>query len=105
MTLTYYWDDVKVNLPQGDRTKQVVRNVIYDYDINIQISDVVDYLMPIEEKEKGVAYHYMKRAIDFVVENGGCDLENIDDPYFKEFLHERYEGRAWESFQDGNEEY
>lgn len=121
MTLTYEWKDVEVNVlnDYGDvpHTHREIRTVRHDYDVNIKVQDIVAYLMPYDlshaknktpeqSKEIANANFYMSKALDFLIDNDACDLEELEhDSYFYDFMKERYEEEAWEDWQECNDAY
>ena len=116
MTLTYEWENVKINYRKHQEVYTKVKDVKYDYEVDVKIQDIVDYLIPFhltKKKEKtreeitelGLANFYMTKAIDELITYARCDLEELEsDEYFVEFMKERYEDEAWESFQEENED-
>lgn len=122
MTIKYLWENVELHeeVDTGDiapHTRKVHRNVEHYYDINVKIQDIIDYLMPYDlataknktqeqQKEIAQANFYMNKAIEYLIDNGVCDLDELEnDEYFVAFMRERYEERAWEDFQESNNEY
>lgn len=124
MKIRYHWENVLVNVPceshNAPRTKKVLKDFDYDFEFNVKINDMVDYLMPYplskENKNKTMldnmevcrANFYMKKALNFLIK--GCsrsiDLDDLEnDEYFVEFLKERYEEQAYEEWEESNEEY
>ena len=117
MTIKYHWENVEVHIPCGDRTKTKIRDVDYEFDVNVKIRDVVQFLMPCdlthkkhktkeEANEIGLINHYLTKAINYLTKETTVELEELkNDPDFYSFMKDRYEDSAWESFQDENEEY
>lgn len=120
MLVKYFWEDVTLNVENNygtsPHTHKVVRDVEYDYDIDIKIEDIVDYLIPYHLEQKEInseeklelrhAKTYMTKAIEFLVENCQIDLDELEqDETFKEYMKDKYESSAWEEFQERNEEY
>lgn len=124
MTIRYHWENQVVNIECGSgispHTKEVVRDVDYDYDRQISIQDIVDYLMPynltkknkkktIEEiNETGLANFYMTKALSYLVHELKLSIELDDlenDEYFVEFMREKYKDSAYEEWQESNEAY
>lgn len=101
-------------------TRQVIRDVDYDYEVDIKTQDIVDYLMPYnlsksnkhktadEVKEVGLANYYMTKALDFLIHglSLSSELDDLEsDEYFVEFMRERYEEQALEEWEESNDEY
>ena len=106
MRIMYCWDDVKVNKPFGDRTLKTTQDIIYEYSVAIKTRDVVDFLMPSWEKDKGTANKYMTDTINYLIDKGKLDLEELaNDPDFIEFMHDRYEDDAYNDFKESNDAY
>lgn len=108
MWITYKWENVVVNVDNGEHTKPVKKNVEYDYDVSVSEDDIVDYLTPnprhtdltmrdILNQECGI-----RKAVRML----GIDEDKLEDNQdFVEFLKERYEDRAVEKFEYENEPY
>ena len=114
MTIRYFWEDVIVNKPcsggLSPRTTPVRQNVEYDYECQITSEDIVNYLMPyyLIEENKKIANHYMKKALDFLINNLqlSCELDALKkDEYFVEFMKERNEDKAYEEWEETNDAY
>lgn len=110
MTIRYVWENMIINVPKscGDipHTEKRLATVRYDYDLVVNVRDIVDYLMPMSEKDKGTANFYMSKAIHFLLDNDSVDFEKLEeDSYFVEFMRERYENRALEEWREYNAEY
>jgi hypothetical protein len=108
MWITYKWENVVVNVDNGEHTKPVKKNVEYDYDVSVSEDDIVEYLTPnpkysglpikdILNQECGI-----RKAVRMLGINED-KLEDNDD--FVEFLKERYEDKAVEKFNYENEPY
>ena len=86
---------------QGGYPKYIQTDIEYEYEVNIKKYDIVDYLMPQGEKDKGKANYYMTKMLEFLLECGAVDESELEnDEYFVEFMKERYEEQAkeeWES--------
>lgn len=114
MTITYHWEDMVVNreCDTGDiapHTRKEIMDIDYDYEVNYTIEDIIEYLLPYKMKdktEKENAKYFMKKAIEFLENNGCVDYDSLqDDSAFYDFLKERYENKALEQFQEENEAY
>lgn len=125
MTIKYHWENMKVNVEVGvynvaalaPMTKEVIRDVDYDYECKIKTEDVVAYLIPYnlsharektkeQVNETQLANFYMSKAIDYLLENTCIDLEDLErDTYFVEFVKERYEEKALEEWEETNDAY
>lgn len=120
MTIKYVWENMEVNVPNDNgiypHTHKEIKTVEYEFDTRVKTSDIVDYLMPYnlkqknktteQEKEVGLANYYMTKAIGFMRENLNLDLDDLEsDEYFVEFMRERYQELALEEWQERNEEY
>ena len=115
MIIRYRWENVQVNYPKGHIYRSQVTNVNWEYQVNIKVSDIVDYLMPYslvtakeptkeQISEKAYANIYMTKAIKYLVNEISLDLEDLEnDQDFVEFMHDRYEEDAFQDFQDNNE--
>ena len=121
MTLHYEWKGLYANVdcttPSNlyPRTKKEKVDVSYDYEVVVKVRDIVAYLMPYSlthKKEKTadevneirIANFYMTKAIEFLQYSGAAELEDLEsDEYFVEFMKERYEEDALESWEDYNE--
>jgi len=122
MTLKYHWENVELHeeVDTGDiapHTRKVIRDINHIFEVQVKIEDICEYLMPYDlanaknkteqqMKEISQANFYMNKAIQFLLDNGSCDLDELEnDEYFVEFMHDKYEERAWEDFQESNNEY
>lgn len=116
MTIRYLWEDRVVNVASltdnhnaiSPHTKQVIRDIAYDYECNVKTRDVVDYLMPIslQQEEKRSAAFYMTKMYKFLEEVGALDISKLEeDEYFVEFMRERYEQNAYEEWEETNDAY
>lgn len=121
MRIRYEWKDVEVNVPNGygelPHNHREIRDIEYDYNIDIKIRDVVQYLMPynlVNKQDKTqedvneikLANFYLTKATNYLVDQLGIDLEDLEnDEFFVEYMHQRYEKDAWEEYQNGNDSY
>lgn len=119
MYLNYYWKDMEVNrvvysnsnLPH---TKAFVEDVSYEFEVNIKVEDIVAYIMPLDLKlnrhknhesvvEYGFAKLYITKTVKYFEEQG-FDLEELEnDDDFVDFMKDRYEEQALESWQATND--
>lgn len=108
MKIRYHWEQLKINYPKGYIKKYEIKDVDYDYYVNIKVEDVVQFLMPLKLesfKEKSTAHFYLTKAIEYLTEETKVELEDLeDDPLFVEFMHDRYEDEAFEEWQASNDE-
>lgn len=118
MTIKYCWENVKVNVPNGEHTIVKYRDIIYYLDIDIKVEDIVDYLMPYnlsknnpnksesEIQETRLAAFYMRKMYSFLKDSGALNLDELEnDDYFVEYMRERYEEKAFEDWNETNEPY
>lgn len=123
MTLRYFWENVIVNVEQdtGDvapHTRQVRKDIDYEYEVVVRDRDVIDYLMPYnlstknkkktdkEIEEVRLASFYMESVIEFLKDSEALDLEELyRNQDFVEFMEERYEEEARRNFEEENEAY
>ena len=118
MTIRYHWEDMPVNVAYNGQPKTHVeiRDVDFDLWVNVQVSDIVGYLIPYhlgkhiknktEEdiKECGYANHYMSKALQYLLDQGALDLEQLEsDTYFMLYMREEYEQKALEEWEEQNE--
>ena len=117
MTLKYHWEHQKITHPQGYFYKQSFEDVEYEIEITPTKRDIVDYLMPInlsksnkhktqkEISETQTAAYYMEKMFEFLEENNAIDLDRLEeDEYFVEFMHERYQVKALEEWEEMSDE-
>ena len=120
MLIKYEWNDKEVNIPcdTGDiapHTRKVIQDVEYELEVEPTIEDFVSYLTPrmfdtISERQ---AYRQgLKKMFGFIQEHS--DRYNLkemlnenleEDEYFVEFMKDRYEEQALESFEESNGAY
>jgi len=125
MFIKYHWENVECNVLDNDdnalepRTHKETKDIDYDYDRDVTVDDLVEYLLPIDIKkqphraeEKGWGKIYLTKAFEFMLEHGieinGGDLEDEleRDEYFVEYMHDKYEEEAFEEWEEYyNEEY
>lgn len=108
MWITYKWENVVVNVDNGEHTKPVKKNVEYDYDVSVSEDDIVEYLLPdpkyckITDNEIAHQSCGIRKAVRML----GIDEDKLEDnDDFVEFLKERYEDKAVEKFNYENEPY
>ena len=94
------------------RTKVVNKDVEYDFEVDIKPQDIVDYLIPKEQAKKieitNLVYikEYMRKVIEWLNEKDSIIYEQLEnDEYFVEYMKERYEDIALESWEEENAEY
>lgn len=122
MFIKYHWENVECNIEDKDnefemKTHKETRDVDYEYNRDVTVEDIVQYLMPYSLTRKGdktkdevneirLANFYMTKAIEFMQEHGieinGGDLETEleDDEYFVEYMHDKYEEEAFEEWDE-----
>lgn len=125
MFIKYHWENVECNALDNDdnalepRTHKETRDVDYEYDRGVTVDDLVEYLLPIDTKkqpdrveEKSWGKIYLVKGIEFMLEHGvelnGGDLEDEleRDEYFVKYMHDKYEEKAFEEWEEYyNEEY
>lgn len=108
MWITYKWENVVVNVDNGEHTKQVKKNVEYDYDVSVSEDDIVEYLTPNPKHTDLTMRDILNQecGIRKAVRMLGIDEDKLEDnDDFVEFLKERYEDEAVEKFNYENEPY
>lgn len=122
MKISYHWEDMAVNVEcdTGDitpHTKTVCQDVDFDYEVNVRIDDVIQYLMPFHLKDKvnktpdkvketTLAEIYMRRAIQFLKQEFSLDFDELEnDEFFVEFMKDRCEEDALAEWEEGNDAY
>ena len=116
MEIRYFWENMEVNVGDYPHSHTEIRDVEYYFDVQVKTRDIVDYLMPYnlgkqnkkktqeEVNECGLANYYMTKAIDYLLDNLSIDLDELEqDEYFVEFMHDRYEDRALDNWEEENE--
>ena len=108
MWITYKWDNVIVNVDNGEHTKPVKMDIEYDYNVSVSEDDIVEYLLPnlkhtdltmkdILNQECGI-----RKAVRML----GIDEDKLEDNQdFVEFIKKKYEDKAVEKFNNENEPY
>lgn len=103
MTIKYHWNDMKATIIEGGYPKEIITDVEYEYSHAITKADIVDYLMPTSETQKGLANFYMTKMLEFLIENRALDISELDnDDYFVEYIHDKYEQDAKEEWEEEN---
>lgn len=110
MTLHYHWENMKVNVATDGvhnllepHTHEEIRDVDYDFEVEIKETDIVSYLTPrfMKQEELPVAKFYMKKMFRFIQENLTLDLEELEkDTEFVEYMKEQYETNALDEWQE-----
>lgn len=113
MYLHYHWENVEVNYEcdyggntLSPHTRASVEDVDYDFWVDIQDEDVIEYLLPpsINKEEKQRTSEDYRKVIEFL--HNKIDYDDLeDDEYFVEFLTEKYKEKAWEEFEESNSSY
>lgn len=100
MNLHYVWENMLVNVETDKGIKKEIKTVEYDYDVEPNFYDTMEYL-----GFEGIR----ERAVDSFVDLIGWDNVSYDDleddEYFVEFMKQKYEEKAKESFEEENEAY
>ena len=114
ITLSYHWEGLVVNVidcnsrSSSPHTKEKKMDVDYNYDCEVTTDDIVEYLAPsikftdltmkdILNQECGI-----RKAVALL----GINKEKLEDNEdFIEFLKQKYENKALEEFNEGNESY
>ena len=100
MFIKYHWENVELNVPNGRHTKVVIRDVDYDFDVDITFEDICEYLQ-LNYTEQ----HAIDKFLDLVGWNS-IDYDRLEkDEYFVEFMKNKYEDKAGEEFDESNEPY
>lgn len=112
MIIRYVWENMPISEPINDSLcstplyRHTTRTIEYEFETPIRPSDIIAYLMPIDEKDKTTAHFYMSKVIEFIIESGDFNLESLENDYcFKDFLKDRYEKMAIERFRQENGDY
>ena len=109
MKLKYHWENVIINeeisganvRTIAPHTKEVVADVDYEYEADVEDKDVLDFLGMHEDRR-----HNGQEVLDFLNKCNAIDYESLEnDKDFVEFMTEKYKDDAWEEFQEGNEAY
>ena len=119
MKIRYHWEKLKINYPKGYLYRTQIKDVDYEYEVDVKVQDIVDYLIPYhlatkknktkeEIEEVELMKQHFEKALKFVI--GNCSLSSEldsleNDEYFAEFMKERYEDRAFEEWKESNESY
>ena len=101
MIIKYYWNDMRTTIIVGGYPKEIITDVEYEYHHTIRNQDIVSWLMPANETQKGMANYYMSKVLEELKEYIGFEkLEENED--FCEFMHDSYEELAKAEWEDEN---
>lgn len=109
--LSYHWNNMPCNVLDTNnrgispRTKQVVRDIDYDYYKSVSYDDIIDYLTPnvLRENESEIYHRAIRHTLTNL--NDYIDFDSLgEDEYFVEYLKDKYEQEALESWEEENEE-
>ena len=108
MWITYKWENVIVNVDNGEHTKPVKMDIEYDYNVSVSEDDIVEYLLPNPKHTDLTMKDILNQecGIRKAVRMLGINEDKLEDNQdFVEFIKKKYEDKALEKFEYENEPY